>query len=58
MGLFSRNTPDPKPCPRCSQLLEPDALVCDMCGLDMREAQPVTAGARHTTAGDGADQPD
>jgi hypothetical protein len=26
------------------QLLAPDALVCDMCGLDMRELQPVNAG--------------
>jgi hypothetical protein len=26
------------------QLLDPDVLVCDMCGLDMRELQPVAAG--------------
>lgn len=44
MGLFRRTKPEPKPCPRCMQLLDPDVLVCDMCGLDMRELQPVAAG--------------
>jgi hypothetical protein len=44
MGLFKRNKPEPKPCPRCMQLLDPDTVVCDMCGLDLRELEPVTAG--------------
>jgi predicted amidophosphoribosyltransferase len=44
MGLFRRNKPEPKKCPQCMQLLDPDALVCDMCGFDMRELQPVVAG--------------
>jgi hypothetical protein len=52
MSLFGRNKPDPKPCPRCGQLLESDALVCDMCDLDMREAQPVAVGAPPATAGE------
>jgi hypothetical protein len=48
MGLFSRNKPEPKPCPQCGQLLKPDALECDMCGLDMRELSPAPAGAAPT----------
>jgi predicted amidophosphoribosyltransferase len=56
MSLFHRNKPDPKPCPQCAQLLESDALVCDMCGLDLREAQPVTAGAPAATAEEQLDE--
>jgi hypothetical protein len=32
------------------QLLAPDALVCDMCGFDTREFQPVTAGGPTASA--------
>jgi len=42
MGFFQRNKHEPKVCPQCHQLLEPDALECDMCGFDMREAQGET----------------
>ena len=50
MGLFRRNKPEPKKCPQCMQLLDPDALVCDMCGLDMREVQPAIAKERPTVS--------
>jgi len=44
VAIFRRKKPEPKPCPQCGQLLSPEALVCDMCGLDMRELQPTPAG--------------
>jgi hypothetical protein len=40
MRFFQRKKQEPKVCPECHQLLDPDALECDMCGFDMREAQP------------------
>jgi hypothetical protein len=44
MSLFHRNKPTLIACPQCSQLLEVDTLECDMCGYDLREAQPVGVG--------------
>jgi hypothetical protein len=43
MRLFKRKSKQQRlvPCPRCSQLLPDDALECDMCGLDLREHEPV-----------------
>src|SRR3954447_25843157 len=39
MGLFRRKPKEPEqqPCPRCTQLLDRNALECPMCGLDLRE---------------------
>jgi hypothetical protein len=47
MGLFNRKLKPEQlvPCPRCLQLLEPDAVECDMCGLDLREDEPVRSGS-------------
>ena len=44
MGIFKRHKP-PQRCPQCGQLIDADALECDMCGFDMREAQPTPVGA-------------
>jgi hypothetical protein len=44
VGLFNRKKPELRPCPQCGQLLAADVLVCDMCDLDMREAQPAPTG--------------
>ena len=40
MRFFQRKKQEPKVCPPCHQLLDADSLECDMCGFDMREAQP------------------
>jgi len=40
MRFFQRKKQEPKVCPPCHQLLDADSLECDMCGSDMREAQP------------------
>jgi RNA polymerase subunit RPABC4/transcription elongation factor Spt4 len=37
--FFERKKREPVVCPQCHQLLEPDALECDMCGFDMRAVQ-------------------
>jgi rRNA maturation endonuclease Nob1 len=59
MSLFRRKPKieDMARCPRCTQLVDRDALECPMCGLDLREtyapvgggdqgAAPSDAGAR------------
>jgi ribosomal protein S27E len=28
------------PCPSCGELVQADALECDMCGADLREPSP------------------
>ena len=51
MSLFRRKKePDRKPCPRCNQLLEPEALECPMCGLDLRELYVPESGPRPEAA--------
>ena len=52
MGLFRRKPKEPehKPCPRCNQLLEREALECPMCGLDLRELYVPTAETRADVA--------
>jgi predicted amidophosphoribosyltransferase len=54
MRLFNRNPTEPVRCPQCGEPLPPQALVCNMCGLDMRERQPdddhVERGAAATAA--------
>src|SRR4051812_5372379 len=39
MALFRRKPkkPEQQLCPRCTQLLDRNALECPMCGLDLRE---------------------
>jgi hypothetical protein len=50
MRLFKRRSKQPLvPCPRCSQLLPADALECDMCGLDLREHEPVRSPSPETS---------
>jgi hypothetical protein len=45
VGLFKRKKEGERlvPCPSCSQLLPADALECDLCGADLREA-PAAGG--------------
>jgi hypothetical protein len=38
MRLFKREKSTSSPCPRCSQLVAADGLVCPMCGWDLRDA--------------------
>jgi hypothetical protein len=47
LKFWKRDEPELKPCPRCSQLLDADALECPLCGLDLRETYQPTpiAGA-------------
>jgi hypothetical protein len=51
MRFFQRKKREPKLCPQCHQLLEPDALECDMCGFDMRDLQPAGQQASREQAG-------
>jgi hypothetical protein len=37
LKFWQHDKPEPVPCPRCSQLLDADALECPLCGLDLRE---------------------
>jgi hypothetical protein len=63
MGLFKRQKSADSPCPRCSQLVTDDQLICPMCGWDLRDAyqgpktsEPATVGASggHQASPDGA----
>jgi uncharacterized paraquat-inducible protein A len=46
MRFFRRKAErEQQTCPRCSQILEPAALECPVCGLDLREARPAPAAA-------------
>jgi hypothetical protein len=48
MRLFKRKKPQGSLCPRCSQLVtETDALVCPMCGWDLRDAYQGPTSAPH-----------
>jgi RNA polymerase subunit RPABC4/transcription elongation factor Spt4 len=51
MRLFKRTKPQGSLCPRCSQIVtDPDALVCPMCGWDVRDAYQGPAIAQHAQA--------
>ncbi|HEY7620269.1 MAG TPA: hypothetical protein VH834_10880 [Solirubrobacteraceae bacterium] len=53
MGFFKRQKSADTPCPRCSQLVAEDQLVCPMCGWDLRDAYqgPKTAESAAEEAG-------
>lgn len=40
MALFKRKSTEPelRPCPRCNEMMDREALDCPHCGLDLREA--------------------
>jgi hypothetical protein len=42
MGFFKRRQDEPTevPCPNCQVLVSTEAVVCDVCGYDLRERSP------------------
>jgi hypothetical protein len=59
MRLFKREKKSPgSPCPRCSQLVDDNQMICPMCGWDVRDAYQGPSLAHEGADRDGADAQD